>query len=174
MRCLCSFGVRVRVPASSTLWMWDFPWISSNPLWSSQLKYPSFSFWIWWVFAGSLGTVDYSNGVFNILVSSLGWDLFSASFSWVGQGEIFAVQFISWNFSPVQFLWTNKGGCRFLLCYFHPSPHSLFVLSCLLCSPGQFSKPDQWNWFVWGFLVFFEITHFSVPALSAKISPAIR
>lgn len=33
------------------------------------------------------------------------------------------------------------------------SPHSLSVLNCLLCSPGQFSKPDQWNWFVWSFFL---------------------
>lgn len=90
--------------------------ISSNPLWSSQLKYPSFSFWIWWVFAGSLGTVDYSNGVFNILVSSLRWDLFSASFSWAGQGEIFAVQFISWNCSSVQYLWHKQRWLQIPFC----------------------------------------------------------
>lgn len=79
-------------------WLKHFLW-STVTIWNSQLKCPHFSFWIWSVFADSLATVDYNNEIFNILASSLHWDLFSASFSWAGQGEIFAVQFIFWNFS---------------------------------------------------------------------------
>lgn len=127
MRCLCSFGARVRVPASGTLWMWDFPWqlllllaegfplIHCDQLKLTQLKCPSFSFWIWWVFADSLGTVDYNDEIFSILASSLCWDLFSAPFSWAGQGEVFAVQLYN-SFSeispPVQFLWHRQSGLQ--------------------------------------------------------------
>lgn len=189
MRCLCSFGGCVCVPGAEPSGSGIFPWqlllllAEGFPLiHCDQLKCPHFSLWIWGVFADSLGAADYKNEIFNILAFFLNWDLFRSF--WAEQGEIFAVQFIFWNVSSgtIFLAQTNVVADSLcpLVCYSHPSAHPLSVWNCLLCSPGQFSKPDHWNWFVWlvlfvfGFVFFFEITHFSMLALSAKISPAIR
>lgn len=124
--------------------------ISSNPLWPAEayskniLVFP-------FEFVESFPTACEPSGLQECHFSYLS----SASFSWAVQEKIFVARWIVllvfWYFFPgtICLTQTSKAGCRFLVSpgvLFLPfSPSSVWIKRCLLCSPGRFSKPDQWN-----------------------------
>lgn len=174
MRCLCLFGVGVHVlqggPSGFGIFSLllllaeGFPLIHCDQL-NSQLKYPKF-----FPFAESLLAVGYNHEIFNILASEIYWVHPSPE---LGKGRSLQYRWFSEISLLVQFLFvTNKVGCRFLVSpgVLFPSL-SPFPVCVKLCSPGQFSKQtSEIGLFLFSFF-FLEISHFSVPALSAKIPP---